>query len=491
MASSVSGDVLGPSVRALASDLAARYVAGDLVIVAGAGVSRASGLPGWEEIIESLQTSVASATPDVSAAELEAVLSSVHRSDPISRADSIQRLVGTSKFRSHLHAALYPRARIAPYRPSVAHWHIASMVDHHLMPDVFTSNYDDLLEVAKKSLGRTGRVRHFHGRLPQGWNGTALADPPVVTARDYMAAEDDRRYDRLAAALEKKTVLLAGFSLSDPNLTRVIRNRAQDCRAILVASPGALSATQQKLRVDLLRRYWRGLNVSVTAIEAHEELPAFFLAMRREILALQGRTLSAVSSVALRVSVTRSLASWVGLREWRDRLEDAVEAAKQLAPSAKGDSSLRAGFYAIEPDGYLRHAVSSATRRSDANRPRRRLLADHRRPWGAAGYAYSAGVPIVSSSSGAAYDRNVPIDELLRWQDERAAQKRLPAASVLCVPAWVQYDRRFHPVGVLYFSSRRGAAFDDPGDDEELRSLLQLTFEGMIKPERAIGGRTA
>jgi hypothetical protein len=39
------GYVLGPKRRSLASELAECYLRGDLVVVAGAGVSRASGLP--------------------------------------------------------------------------------------------------------------------------------------------------------------------------------------------------------------------------------------------------------------------------------------------------------------------------------------------------------------------------------------------------------------------------------------------------------------
>jgi hypothetical protein len=55
----------------------------------------------------------------------------------------------------------------------------------------------------------------------------------------------------------------------------------------------------------------------------------------------------------------------------------------------------------------------------------------------------------------------------------------------------VRYDRRLVPVGVLYFSSRRGDAFDDPTDDEELRKILEVAFTAMIGRERAIEGGMA
>lgn len=488
MLGGLSGGVLGDSLLELVEDLAKIYVAGRLVIVAGAGVSRASGLPAWSEMIDVLQSSVANDLKTrISPAELDTVLASLHRGDPISRADSLQRLVRETKFRKHLFEALYPARATDRYQPSVLHWHIASMVDRTLMPDAFTSNYDDLMEDAKMALGRSGRVRHFHGRLPQGWSGSSrLYDPPVVSSRDYMAAEEKQRYENLARALRDKTALLVGFSLSDPNLTRVIRNEAQDCRALLVASPRGLSISQQALRLDLLRRYWQDQNVAVTAVEAHEELPAFLLALRRAVQRLQGASPSRTGARAFRASATTSPSTWTGARLWRDRLQDAVVAAKDVGSGTHADRSLRAGFYAITDDGELEHVVSSATKREQMTWPRRRLRADDPRPWGAAGYAYAAGVPVVSSSVGAAFDRNVPESELLSWQAERSAQKRLPASAVLCTPAWVRFGRRLTAVGVLYFSSRRGAAFEDPRDSERLTAILQVMFGDMLKPERSI-----
>jgi hypothetical protein len=443
-------------------------------------------------MIASIQASAATDLESVmSPDDLESVLAKLHRTDPVSRADSLKRLVTSRVFSKRLHEALYPALPPGEtFRPSTSHWHIASLVDHSLMPNVYTSNYDDLLEDAKKALGRSGRVRHFHGRLPQGWKGESrLGDPPVVTSRDYMAAEDRKRYEHVANALRDKTVLLVGFSLSDPNLARIIHDQARDCRAILVASRADLGDAQQDLRLRLLRRYWSGLNISVTAIEAREELPAFLLALRREVYRLQAKNVSLLGEEALRASTTRNPWTWAGAREWRDRLHDAVVAGKAIAGGVRADRTLHAGFYAIRQDGNLEHLVGSATtQRSYGSWPRRTLRADDPQPWGAAGYCYGAGVPITSASSGAAFDRNVPEDDLIAWQRQRVSQGRLPASSVLCIPAWLKYRRSLVAVGVLYFSSRRGAAFDAPDDAEKLQSVLRLTFEAMIESDRAING---
>jgi hypothetical protein len=383
-AMTVSGFVLGTPLRNLATELAGIYRRGELVIVAGAGVSRASHLPGWLEMVGSIQREAASILGGASKEiELERVLSSLHGDDPIGRADSLRRLLKAPAFSKALHAALFGGAPAGTsYQPSAAHWHIASLVDAALMPNVFTSNYDELLEVAKRGLKRSGRVRHFHGRLPQDWTDTRLADPPVVTARDYAQAEGRGRYERVAGELADKTALLVGFSLADPNLTRLIRENARDCRALVIASPGDLTTSEQRLRLDLLGRFWLGLGIRVTAIEAHEELPAFLLALRREILHLEGRSLATIGEDALRTGTTASLSTWAGIRDWRDKLEAAVVAAKDVAPELRRDRTLRAGFYSVGRDGYLAHAVHSATTRRSIERPVRRLLAEDVRPWG-------------------------------------------------------------------------------------------------------------
>jgi hypothetical protein len=485
------GFVLSPDLRQLSDELAEVYLRGELVMIAGAGVSRASGMPGWGEMVASIQSATADDEPGgLAAADLEAVLSALHGADPIQRADSLQRLTTKREFHKRLHQSLYGGVEHEAYRPSVVHWHLASFADRRLMPDIYTSNYDDLLEDAKQALPRSGRIRHFHGRLPQSWSGeTGLYDPPVVTSRDYAAAaESAARYQSITEAVQNKTALLVGFSLSDPNIARVIHEHAQDCRAAVVASPGDLTPEQQGLRLGLLRRYWQGLKIQVWAIEAHEELPAFLLTIRRNVLRRRGKSPAALADRALRASVTASPWTWSGARHWVATFKRATRAAKTVAPSLAGDRSLRAGFYAMGENGFLAHLVSSATTQTSHQWPRRELKGDDELPWGAAGYSWAAGVPIASVSSGGAFDRNVPEPSLLEWQKQRVDQGRLPALSVLCVPAFVRFDRTLVAAGVLYFSSRRSRAFDSGDETKALRRVLEIAFETMIAQNRVIEG---
>lgn len=160
------GQVLGPKLGPLAEELADQYVRGNLVVVAGAGVSRASGLPGWAEIVATIEAKAATDLADrLSPADLGAVLSKLHRDDPVSRADSLKRLVKASVFWKRLHEALFPALPGGEtFQPSTSHWHIASLVDHTLMPSVYTSNYDDLLEDAPTCVEYPERRRRVEPR---------------------------------------------------------------------------------------------------------------------------------------------------------------------------------------------------------------------------------------------------------------------------------------------------------------------------------------
>ena len=169
----------------------------------------------------------------------------------------------------------------------------------------------------------------------------------------------------------------------------------------------------------------------------------------------------------------------------RTAAKERVDGAPAI-PGVFGDATLTAGFYAIGGDGYLSNMVTSTSRESGLDRPRRRFLAESPKPWGTAGYVYAAGVPVASSAGGGAFDRNVPEAALLEWQAQRAKERRLPTASAFCVPAWVRTEQGLMCVGVVYFASRRPAAFDNPSDDIQLQSLLEAAFSTMIKRDHRV-----
>lgn len=479
-----SGPTIGRELTELAAVAGKAYADGRLHIIAGAGISQAAGLPGWATLVDRM-TERCSSVIGLAASRLQVTLEKVHRADPLGLADSMRHLMGMNEFAAALHASLYEAPDPnAAFLPSQSHLHLASLVHPGLMPELTTTNYDDLLEDALSQVRRGGRVQHLHGILPQRWNRTSrLYRPPVVTTSDYIEAEAAEQYQQLRDRLREKVTLLIGVSLADPQLARVINQEHADCTALVVATPGDLSSREQELRLDALREFWREQSISVVAVESHEEVPAFLAELRRSTQVEFGNDPSELGTRAWKNHVRRSPETALGQAAWRDMLSRTVSAAGGLVPQLERDRSLEAGAYLIQPDGWLELAGRSSMAPSDfLATPRRRLLADPARPWGAAGYAFTAGVAVSATSGSAAFDRNVPEVTLLEWQQQRAQQSRLPPANVLCAPVHVTYNRQHVPVGVMYLASRQssGAGMDLLPSDE-LISLLETGFRSMLR----------
>lgn len=478
------GPTIDEDLTQLASVSAAAYAKGDLHIIAGAGVSQAAGLPGWATLVNRIAERC-SAQIGLGDDRLRAVLERVHRADPLGLADSLRRLMGARPFTAAMHASLYAGTDPeATFLPSESHLHLASLVDPALMPELTTTNYDDLLEDALSQIRRAGRVEHLHGVLAQSWNRSSrLHRPPVVATSDYLEAEAAEQYERLRTRLRATVTLLVGVSLADPQLVRVIREEGANCNALVVATPWDLSASEQELRLNALRDFWQEQGISVVAVQTHQEVPAFLAELRRSAMVASGQSPTEVAARAWKQEIRRSPETGSGQAAWRDTLSRTVSAARTLVPILESDRSLEAGAYLIQPDGWLQLSGRSSMSPSEfLAAPRRRLSADPARPWGAAGYSFTAGLAVSASSGRAAFDRNVPEQNLLEWQQQRAEQGRLPPAYVLCVPVHVTYNRQHVPVGVMYLASRRSP----PVEPElilssELISLLETGFASMLR----------
>jgi hypothetical protein len=352
------------------------------------------------------------------------------------------------------------------------------------MPEIFTSNFDELLELARRQIHRTGKIRHFHGRLPLAWTGVSpLRDPPVVTTRDYQAAEA-KRYVELAKTLRTRFVVLLGLSLADPNLARLISNQARDCWGLISATPRGLSQEGEALRVTLLRRFWAPQGINVVAIQSHEELPAFLLHLRRRVEEnVRGRSLDAVGETAWKAQARFDFRRLSEQLDAQQLLLDGISAVRDSSPALRRDRTLQAGLFLIRGDGWLEMACRTDESADDiVSSSRRSLYAGADRPWGAAGYAMATGNTLTTAASGSAYDRNVPDENLYSWQLERAQRRRLPPAEIVCRPVHVTYGRRHTPVGVAFLTTRSSDALTQLPDLEIARisAILQASFERMM-----------
>ena len=112
---------LPPDLVGLADELSDKYLAGSLRIVAGAGVSRSSGLPGWGGMARAIEERAAEAS-GVTLESLRRILALVHEDDVIGRTDSIRRLIGTRAFADILHGLCTEVIRPA-HRHRIGTWH--------------------------------------------------------------------------------------------------------------------------------------------------------------------------------------------------------------------------------------------------------------------------------------------------------------------------------------------------------------------------------
>jgi hypothetical protein len=233
-----------PASRSALLDLA--HSSHPITVVAGAGVSRSAGLPSWDELVlrlvrYTLNTSSKSvfrgALSERELAQLPERILAAH--GPITAAEWVESKLTRRQRAEALIGALYEGASESPGLLA------ASLAELALIPGtiVFTTNYDDSIERAHKSISSATRlgheedlvskcVYHLHGLIPHGANSSDLEpdwyDHLVLTDTQFAALQDGSNplFHAFQNRLETTTCLFVGCSLSDPNLVRsLIRAR--------------------------------------------------------------------------------------------------------------------------------------------------------------------------------------------------------------------------------------------------------------------------
>lgn len=281
--------------QALIEELHECFEAGSLRILVGAGVSAASGLPGWDALNLSLlraviESDLGSRCDGSQAQSYVRTLVGAEAIDELARevyrrigrdaaADFAMRRLGDAQFKRTLAAKLYPRpAEQLPLRNTQRQ--LAAMALAASNRDLlFTTNYDPILERAIAQMrgapeewalhraplsarSRTQRrptVHHLHGWVDdRGVVGGTL----VLTETSYLGLFADKRAKPnldLKKLLEGHAPLLVlGMSLADPNLRRLLdRRRITPLRAgenaiyaVMVGEDGAVD--------EQLNQYWTG-----------------------------------------------------------------------------------------------------------------------------------------------------------------------------------------------------------------------------------------
>ncbi len=245
-------DVLG--------EVRAAHREGRLGYLAGASLSRAIGLPSWNEFNFAL---LRHALPF----HRELALDGDHDSAPLARVclealvghalgpAELAHLVAGDELPQALRRALYDHPSLADYRPTEVHCALAALAaaPRAGWPSVHTTNLDDLLERALATVTR-GRVAAVHAarrRAPDGPRVVHLSGFFPYTARE---GDDERALARtvlvggpdddaigegsgagwarreLAALLDARSVIVVGATLADARLRRLIAEVARERR---------------------------------------------------------------------------------------------------------------------------------------------------------------------------------------------------------------------------------------------------------------------
>lgn len=270
------------SRRDLITAVGAACDVGNAAVFVGAGLSKASDLPEWGELLEQPR--------DESNVPLTAEL----KADLPLLAEYI--LVESHYTRKRLEQHILGELTSAGLSANALHQSIARLP----VAQIWTTNYDPLIEMVAtdsrvialddeiRDMGSTRRaIIKMHGSIVPG-PPAAWASPPVITRTDYERYEQDRprTWALLRAAYLSQTMLFIGFSFADPNigilqrLSRLYGTAASNRHVTIMRRP-ALAQTDERRLFELRVRDLEQTGIRVHQINEHAELDPILTALVR------------------------------------------------------------------------------------------------------------------------------------------------------------------------------------------------------------------
>lgn len=482
--------------RELIEELHACYQAGSLRILVGAGVSMASGLPGWDPLNLGLlravvEADLAARCDNGSSAYVQGLVGEQGIStltDEVYRrigreaaADYAWRRLGDKGFRTALASVLYPRPiNELPIRGSQRQ--LAAMAIARARKDLlFTTNYDPLLERAIADVGTdrdwaqyrypgsakqkgvgTPRVHHLHGWLDErGDVGGTL----VLTETSYLGLFADKaaapNQDVKRLLMGNAPVLVLGMSLADPNLRRLLDRRRvthlhNADNAIYTVMVGGNEAAD-----DQINQYWTGTwNVSPIWLPDFAYIPHL---LRQVQWGWSGDALpwfaTSKAWVDQRLGALRYSDEWQR-RAYRSQqtLVEHIRTYFALAPGETITTSLflpddRGGVQGLQKIATSRESRKGAQARVHARR-RSLVLSPVDKVQGVAGVAFRYGNSADASNNHPSINYNFSAKKVADW--DRVFNMR-DWRSILAVP--VLERGSWLPYGVMTLTSNKAEPF--------------------------------
>ena len=483
--------LLTDAQAAAAREIAALIREGQVAPLVGTGLSLGAGLPSWTTLGEQIIRAWQPTDPDAQRRQMEpghylALMRGLFADDLTFTSYLRHRLREPAEFSAFVYRALYgEQTSEGPPRPRDTHRHLVALFapqpDLLHAGDVWTTNYDDLLEEAARELGhkqlhslhladhRAGRglnVHHLHGYLPPERPGQPVQYYPVVLAEDdYHAVAAnmaeagwiDRTFYHL---FETRHVLIVGMSLTDPNLRRVLATLPtrppgsvgpRHSAVMKVITPEEVA--QWDVPSDLCPvlalgvshergKHWEDYGVRVVDLADHALLLPFLVRLRYEAHgSARGQLWEAAAA-----HVTQRLKPWA--RGQRKRAEMELRTIHQRLTQdfkVSREEIVDVGLFLLAENEVELELVM---RVGESPPP----TADHRRtfsvapdaPTGAAGCVFVAGAGMIVSRSDAAYDYGGPAPE---------GEESAPYEAIIQVPV-VDWPAGGLPIGVLYATIR-------------------------------------
>ena len=515
------------------------YNAKQLKIIVGAGVSRASGIPTWDELNRKL-LSLFLAKVHGSAALADELYMKLGReavAEFVLRSMEARKHLGKPKpsFGELLSAALYGGRKVAELPLTDTQYRLASMAG---TARLYTTNFDPLLELAIDRLDSTDGatddwkkyrlptagteqppskktrplcVYHVHGWL--GENGRT-SPSLVFTESHYHALSLNRTLapaKMMRGILSQGYTLILGMSLEDPNLRRVLYTESRaDLKLPNSDNTVAVLRESDEQVARFAQQYWTSFGVRLVQPDRFDEIPLLLREVQYGSARVNGLLPWVSDSLARLKSFTKldKLVDYGVRATLGDPMMRLLVSELRSRFAISSDEIIDATFFVLtEPpfgDPRIRHRLAlcdigtSESLTADSLPPkfgktpaqvlrqRCRFLGLGPKSQGVGGISFESGITLSTTSGGAEVDRH-----FATWQKE-AFNLHRPFRNwrnIISIP--IIHGNRHLPIGVVCLTSNGSQPFwkrviGDPDTNLQMRQAVDTTAISLLRKAKTV-----